>query len=837
MNLTLQFFSPTYPVSVTMKFNLKQSAKGLILIVACVSLFLLFQERFDSGTSSAIPLPVSDTTFANRLYATAERFTNASQYDSANYYFEKALPVYEKENQWEMVISGRNYIGDNFRAKGDYQKSITYLSETLALGNEKLAGKTPAKATTLNKIGLFYRDKRESEKALDYFNRALLMRLQVLNPDHPDIGWSYNNIGLVQWDLGSYSLSLEMYNKAVRIISAGSGENSPDLAFIYANMGIIYKEKGDDDKALDYYNRSLKIRLETFGPDHLMLSQNYMNIGNIYYKKEDFDEALRFYRQALSIRMAKLVLSHPYVAEAYYNMGFVCKSKKQYPAARNYYSQALTIWTKKFGTNYPSNAGAHDEIGQLFYEEGRYDSALYHFQMALQIWSHIDRKSYRLSYIYNDMGHVYLKLHNFPKALELYEKSLAVNKKNFGERHSVVAESYLNIANAYLEEEDYGRSLIYNDKATHALTRDSSSSGRLFDILDESKWVAAQEMKGDIYQCLSRRHSEDDGYLEKSLTAYEEATRSVIRMRQGFKSENSKLYLGEKAIPIFEKAVATALKIFKTNEDTATLEQAFELTERSKASVLLESLFDSKAKIFAGIPDSLLEYESQMRIRIHFFQKKMLEEQQKGGGSDAPRVIGFQSNMFDAIELYDKYISNMEQKYPQYYRLKFQFRPVTIRQIQNVLDKNTSVIEYFVGDSTVFIFSIRAAHASVFAVAKDASFEKNVENVRRGLVERDYMRYSQSSFALYEQIIRPVHSRIRTRNLIIIPDGLLGYIPFEALITSSPGTRQDYAKLSYLIQEYTISYAYSATLLFEGFNMKPAGSNNLIGFSPAVFKN
>jgi CHAT domain-containing protein len=266
------------------------------------------------------------------------------------------------------------------------------------------------------------------------------------------------------------------------------------------------------------------------------------------------------------------------------------------------------------------------------------------------------------------------------------------------------------------------------------------------------------------------------------------------------------------------------------------LEKAFAFSERSKAAVLLESLFDSRAKIFAGIPDSLLEYESQLRARIHFYQKKMSEEQQKGGGSDSPRAAGFQSKMFDAIELYDKYLSNIEQHYPQYYRLKFQFKPVSIKHIQNILDKNASLIEYFVGDNTVFIFSINASHASVFAMPKDSSFENNVANMRSGLVERDYARYTQSSFALYEQIIGPVRAQLNTRNLIIVPDGVLGYVPFEALITTPPGGRPNYAKLSYLIQEYTVSYAYSGTLLDEGSKMKPTGSNNLIGFSPTFFK-
>ena len=74
-------------------------------------------------------------------------------------------------------------------------------------------------------------------------------------------------------------------------------------------------------------------------------------------------------------------------------------------------------------------------------------------------------------------------------------------------------------------------------------------------------------------------------------------------------------------------------------------------------------------------------------------------------------------------------------------------------------------------------------------------------------------------------MIKPIENYIKGKSLIIIPDGILATIPFEALLTDIPeNDKIDYRNLPYLIREYPIDYAYSATLLFsECFAKKSVG--------------
>jgi CHAT domain-containing protein/tetratricopeptide (TPR) repeat protein len=105
-------------------------------------------------------------------------------------------------------------------------------------------------------------------------------------------------------------------------------------------------------------------------------------------------------------------------------------------------------------------------------------------------------------------------------------------------------------------------------------------------------------------------------------------------------------------------------------------------------------------------------------------------------------------------------------------------------------------------------------------------------------------KFAESAFSLYFTLVRPVSDAISGKRLIIVPDGSLFSLPFEALVTVLPqpggDPPADFAALSYLIHQNVISYAPSATVLAtmkaEPTEMKPAAAALLVGdpvFDPA----
>ncbi|GAI19505.1 unnamed protein product, partial [marine sediment metagenome] len=264
-------------------------------------------------------------------------------------------------------------------------------------------------------------------------------------------------------------------------------------------------------------------------------------------------------------------------------------------------------------------------------------------------------------------------------------------------------------------------------------------------------------------------------------------------------------------------AVETTLELYKLTKDRKLLEKAFTFAEKSKAGVLRQSLSENKAKQFAGIPDKLLESERQLKMELSFYEQAIFEEQSKKENADSSQIVLWKDKLFTYKQSYEALMHQFEEEFPNYYNLKYQVNTVSSGEIQEkILDDKTVLIEYFTSDSSLIVFTIDQHNFDVTIVCKPPEFENQIESLRTGLIERDYSAYTAHSYDLYKVLIQPLLPKIRGKNLIIVPDGILGYISFETLITEAAhASKEDYRKLYYLIDDFQMAYSYSATLFFE----------------------
>ena len=84
---------------------------------------------------------------------------------------------------------------------------------------------------------------------------------------------------------------------------------------------------------------------------------------------------------------------------------------------------------------------------------------------------------------------------------------------------------------------------------------------------------------------------------------------------------------------------------------------------------------------------------------------------------------------------------------------------------------------------------------------------------------------NNKTFNLYSKLVAPSLANMKQKNLIIIADGLLNYIPFSGLATNQN-------KSNYLIEDFAISYVNSATLLKQ-LTEKEGINNEVLAFAPS----
>lgn len=132
--------------------------------------------------------------------------------------------------------------------------------------------------------------------------------------------------------------------------------------------------------------------------------------------------------------------------------------------------------------------------------------------------------------------------------------------------------------------------------------------------------------------------------------------------------------------------------------------------------------------------------------------------------------------------------------------------PLTVKQVQELLDPAVSLLEYFVTPNNVLLWVVdkdRVNSVTISLVRKELASKLNAlrETISQiGSKEQ----FRQQSEELYKVLIQPALTHIKGKELIIVPHDVLHYLPFQALLGPNG---------QYLIEKYPINYLSSASLM------------------------
>ena len=177
-------------------------------------------------------------------------------------------------------------------------------------------------------------------------------------------------------------------------------------------------------------------------------------------------------------------------------------------------------------------------------------------------------------------------------------------------------------------------------------------------------------------------------------------------------------------------------------------------------------------------------------------------------------VLEVTSKIFDLTREFEILTKRFEKEYPEYSEIKFNIKTISTIQLKSqIIMPSQSLMEYFVGDSSIFIFVIKKNDYQVVEVKKDFPLKDWVEQIRSGIeisgkkdttditILQAQEKYAIAASMLYQKIVAPVEALL-TKNLIIIPDGELNYLPFEALLVEPPKQPNNFKTYQYLVGKH-----------------------------------
>lgn len=814
-------------------------------------------------------------------------------FDSAGVLYAEALTRYEAQPTDSLELAEIYYgLGEVGFRTNHYDIGLTYAREALGI-REYCYSKEPTYEVvdSYTQVGRLYRRKGNYEKTLEYFELALEVEKTRPNPDLDRISLAYSDLGTLYQNLGEYEKALTYLQLSLEMDLQIHGEDDPEVAILLHNIGIVNSRLGEYDEAIRNTLHALTIRIPVYGEIHREVAKSYYMLGDYYRIKGDYDQALRYNEKAINIWLEIEGPDHASIAAPYILAGIICAEKGDYECALSYNRRALGIQQKQLGKNHPRTAGTLGNIGHIYQLMGDYVSALDYNEQALAM------KKERLgpthpwvSETYRSLGHVHHELVNYPLAIQMYESALAIDRQRLNPDHAVIAENIRYLADVYRsmgkgrqamaayqealviyretfgdqhpflgdlfwglgaiqrEERDWNQAIDYVELGFEALNVEPAShSPDQLPVLDQIagklSFLNLLELGGRSY--LGRfSETQVDEDLTSALGMYLQAADLIDSIRLGFQYDASKRLLSAQRISIYEGAIQAAYLLNGLQPHPQWIDLAFRLSERSKATLLYESMQKSHALQVGGLPDDLLKQERSLRLDLAFYEKAIYDEKILGKNADEARIQKWETRQFATKSAYDALLTRLETEYPTYHELKYSLEIPNISEVQAALpDSAVGFLEYFVGDRSLYAFLIRRESAQMIQLPGDVSIDSLTTRMRAGLEQgwapsgqagmpRTYETAAQKS---YSQLIAPLTrlpGGLPTR-LIVIPDGVLGYIPFDALLTEPPSDLGKYKFYPYLIRDHQISYAYAARLWLNQHTRSTQADKNWIAFSPA----
>ncbi|MBK8557786.1 MAG: tetratricopeptide repeat protein [Lewinellaceae bacterium] len=831
--------------------------------------FLLPHHSFSQENFNADA--VIDTTQANELLVEVRRLTDAGAYKKADSLSSSAVEVIEEawginSKQAGIIWNIRGIIALQLV---DYKSALIFTQKAADI-RLKILDKTTRIWNTLNNLGISYYQTGSAKEAIKAHLEALRIRQIQSEPDTLDIAWSCNHLGNCYKKLGNFNEAIRYYELAQQLRE--KVKLNKDIGESLNYLGILYYDLGDFQKAIESYQRAI-FQMEMV-PELRPVDFNwyYNNLANAYKRIGDFKRSMEFHKKSLAIRQQYYGSEHHTVAVSFLNLGNLYAEIKDLNNASLYYMKALGIWQKLFDENDLNFAILYQNLGSIYFEKEDFDAGFKYFKKAFEIRkNNLEPNDPDLAESYMSMGNIYgAKEIHLDSALTYLNKGLEIYLEAYGENHPEVAQVFNSLAYIYQQSGDTINSFksliksrdmkldIYGDINQDVaiiyinLAKYYIGNGMLNNAIDQFK-LALKACNGEDFNL--EELNDIDNYFDalngltrvyllkfKQLHLTEDLIQGeyyIKKAMEGIDEIRSQLSLAvykdvvaEKSNSLYDKAIESTFLNTDTLAGRSKNERLIRLLEDSKGDQFRNLIREDEALHFAGIPDSMIEQEMEYRILYNWRQKQLFELKEKGGTETDSSYLSVSAIIFDLSNKLNALKSLFESTYPDYYRLKYDLTTVSLPFVQNtLLSPQQTLLEYFVGDSSLFTFVIRPDTFVVTQTRLDFPLDSLVSGLREGLSryhttpveERSdelygemAQLYTEKAATLYQKLLEPI-APLLTEQLIIAPEGVLGYVPFEVLLTEKPAPA-DLAKFKnypYVLNQHQISYCYSATLLQE----------------------
>lgn len=699
--------------------------------------------------------------------------------EESEFYYREAYDIYRDfQDTTAWLKAGKEYASAMmYRAKND--KAMELYKKLLKVDHP--ANDAYNRGDLYNSMGLLSKRRGKLDLAQEYYQKSLPLAEE--SGDSELIGVVHSNLGGIHRARGNYSSAMEQEQKALQYFRELDYKRR--IAVTLGNIGSIYRELSVYDKALENYNQSLEIRKEL--GDIRLLAGAYNAVGHIQRQLSNYDQALISYQEGLEL--SRQSGTPNLTSSILNNIGLLYKNLGEYDKALDYYQQSLAIAEE---ISSPSSiATTSKNIGKLFWEQGQYEEAEQYYRKALELRRQIGNPRDIASSL-NTMVELALEEDNYEQAQSYANEIKAIGDSTDSYRIQQYAARYF--GRIYSQQGNHNEAVKYY-KRSRAYSEYLTPTKELSSLMD-----------------LAREYNKLDS--DSSVVCGEKAVDMIEEQRTnaGATSDLKSGFFGRYA----DFYTELASWMLKYNSD---LSRAYKLVEQAKARSLSEELAKASQNIDQELPEEVRLERNEKREHIQSLYSELEST------VDEQKRAQIRKHIRNAEMEYAAFENRLYNEHPKLKSLESP-ESITLDRAQSILDSQTAALEYAVAGNQLIMFLISQddVHVEQYSLPDDQELAEELTSRVANFKDAILSNASRSalraqSAKLYDVLLKPFEDElVNFKNLIIVPDGALAYLPFEAI---SQGDQ-------YLIENFSIKYEPSLTSLTLLQDPRPVSRKDLL---------
>lgn len=367
-------------------------------------------------------------------------------------------------------------------------------------------------------------------------------------------------------------------------------------------------------------------------------------------------------------------------------------------------------------------------------------------------------------------------------------------------------------------------------------------------MMETNIFMTAMLLKSTAFDQLGRK-SKNSEYLKYACRLLEKCDTIITNIRINAGREDLETW-GRIISNVYWEMMYTASTTADMIGDDAYYDKAFYASEKLKAFALLKTADPEKARALA--PPNLLAREKELDQQSMRIRRDLVNTyQQSNSGKTGTKTLSdkaqgkvriWTDSLFQVETARSKLRLELQVQYPKYWETMNEKPIIPVHQLSNILDGRTTILSYTYLKVNEINLLVLTDGENSFHIGKTIPGLKTMIDAVADYVtgkNTDKANYAKAASKLYKELLTNIPAG--TEQLVIIPDGYLHNLSFEALLTenlTNPASTP-FTDFPFLLNKYAISYGYSATLTYHLLKNRQEHTypNFLLGYSSPLYKN